>query len=61
VNGCYDAQNCYNARRHGSSQTQWLIMSGSSCSAADVEFNGYNTRVHEVGYLFLKVPNGHGP
>lgn len=61
LSGCFNGQNCYNAQRYGGSQTQWLITSGSSCSAADVEFDGYDARGHEVGYFFLGLKNRYCP
>jgi hypothetical protein len=61
IKSCFNAQNCYNAERYGSSQMQWLITSGSSCSAADVEFDGYNARGHKVGYFFLGLKNKYCP
>lgn len=57
ISGCFNGQNCYNAERYGNGATQWLITSGSSCSAADVEFDGYSAHGHEVGYFFLGVKN----
>jgi hypothetical protein len=61
INGCFNAQNCYNAERYGSSETQWLITSGQSCGGADVEFEGINAHGHNVGYFFLKVSNKYCP
>jgi hypothetical protein len=61
IKSCFNAQNCYNAQRYGSSQTQWLITSGSSCSGADVEFDGFNAHGQRTGYFFLGVKNKYCP
>ena len=61
LNGCFNGELCYNAERYGSSQTQWLITSGSSCGRADVEFYGVDAAGNEVGYFFLKVANKYCP
>ncbi|MGA8325475.1 MAG: hypothetical protein WB757_05270 [Candidatus Cybelea sp.] len=61
IKSCFNAQNCYNAQRYGSSQTQWLITSGSSCSGADVEFDGFNAHGQRTGYFFLEVKNKYCP
>jgi hypothetical protein len=61
LNGCFNGYLCYNAERYGSSQTQWLITSGSSCGAADVQFMGVDSHGNVVGYFFLKVSNHYCP
>jgi hypothetical protein len=61
LNGCFSGKLCYNAERYGSSQTQWLITSGTHCGGADVEFDGVNASGGVVGYFFLKVSNRYCP
>jgi hypothetical protein len=61
ITSCFSGKICYNAERRGNSQTEWRITSGQYCSAADVEFRGYNTSGALVGYFFLKVANKYCP
>jgi hypothetical protein len=61
IRSCFSGQVCYKAQREGGSQTEWRITSGAYCSAADVEFQGYNARGVRVGYFFLKVTNKYCP
>ncbi len=61
LNGCFNGQNCYNAEREGSSQTQWRITSGRACGGADVEFYGVDRHGAKRGYFFLKVSNHYCP
>lgn len=61
INSCFNGQNCYNLARVGSSRTQWLITSGESCGAADVEIDAMNAHGRQVGLFFLKVSNKYCP
>jgi hypothetical protein len=61
IRSCYSGHNCYNAKRYGSSQTQWLITSGTYCGGAILEFNGRNARGNRVGYAFLEISNKYCP
>ena len=61
LNDCFKRQLCYNAQRDGSSQTQWLMTSGTACGRAEVEFTGVNADDWEVGHAFLKLTNRYCP
>jgi predicted small lipoprotein YifL len=61
IQSCYSGYNCYNVARYGSSQTQWLITSGSYCGGAILEFEGENARGRHVGYAFLEIANKYCP
>lgn len=61
LNGCFNGKLCYNAERYGSSETKWVITSGSSCGSADVEFDAVDANSGQVGYFFLKVANHYCP
>ncbi|HEX3671104.1 MAG TPA: hypothetical protein VHT92_05305 [Candidatus Cybelea sp.] len=61
IASCFNGQNCYNITRVGSTRTAWLITSGESCGAADVEFDAMNAHGRQVGLYFLKVSNKYCP
>ena len=57
IKSCYNANDCYNADRDPSNQTQWVITSGKFCGGAILEFTGRNARGKQVGYAFLDITN----
>jgi hypothetical protein len=61
IKSCYSGLTCYNAKRYGSSQTQWLITPGGYCGGAILEFMGENARGKHVGYAFLEIANQYCP